>query len=65
MTAKRKEKKQSKRRKVKDKIGHLDKTSESVLKRMMSGNSSGNVKQKELIDLETQSNKDRTGFGMH
>ena len=62
MTAKRKEKKQSKRRKVKDKKGHLDKTSESVLKRMMSGNSSGNVKQKELIDLETQSKQRQDRF---
>ena len=61
MTAKRK-KKQSKRRKDEDKIGHLDKTSESVLKRMMSGNSSGNVKQKELIDLETQSKQRQDRF---
>jgi adenylate cyclase len=67
MTQKLKEKKkgkQSKRRKDKDKIAHLDKTSQSVLKRMISDddNSSGNVKQKELIDLETQSKQRQDRF---
>lgn len=63
MTPKRK-KKQSKRRKDKGKIGHLDRTSELVLKRMISDddNSSGNVKQKELVDLETQSKQRQDRF---
>jgi class 3 adenylate cyclase len=55
-----------KKRKEKGKIGHLDKTTQSVLKRMISeddDNSSGNVKQKELlIDLETQSKQRKDRF---
>jgi hypothetical protein len=61
MTPKRK-KKQSKRRKDKGKIVHLDKASELVLKRMALDNSSGNVKQKELVDLETQSKQRQDRF---
>jgi hypothetical protein len=32
---------------------------------MISDSSSGNIKQKELIDLETQSKQRQDSFGMH